>query len=196
MNLSARLSSLITAGRKLLEFCASTPSTGVKSVVILMSWSMWLLNDWYGGADRVIGAGEQRSQLSARLGEGPHRFDGLVQRVEKIGRRCLQPPGRVDQRGYRRGAGIGADDRIELIEKVIQLRRAVQQGDAAVVGGGRERGQDSHRFVFSAAPGRGEQVAQLADGGLEQHGRQPGVLGDVRARADGARGLQNRLSTN
>lgn len=45
MNWLARLSSLVTAGTKLFDFCANTPSTGVKSAVILINWSMWLSKD-------------------------------------------------------------------------------------------------------------------------------------------------------
>ena len=134
---------------------------------------------------------------SARLGEGPHRFDGLVQRVDKVGRGRLQAPGsRRSSADNRRGTGIGADDRIELIKKAIQLRPAIQQGHATMVGGGGERGHDSYRFVFSAPPGRAEQVAQLADGGLKQHGRQPGVFGDVRACADAVPRPEEPLPTN
>ena len=57
-----------------------------------------------------------------------------------------------------------------------------------MIGGGAECGKDPHRLVFPAAPGRCEQVAQLTDGGLEQHGRQPVVFGDVLACADSRSG--------
>ncbi|GLE52356.1 hypothetical protein ATCCBAA256_19250 [Mycobacterium montefiorense] len=136
------------------------------------------------GCDRVFGAGEQRGQLPARLGEGLHRLDGLVQGVEQVGSRLRKAVRRIDERGHGRGAGVSTDNRIELIEKAIQLPPGIQQGAAAVVGGGTQRGEDPHGSIVAASSGGRQQVAQLADGRLEQHGRKPGVFRNVGARPD------------
>ncbi|CAG6933557.1 hypothetical protein PICSAR132_03753 [Mycobacterium avium subsp. paratuberculosis] len=133
---------------------------------------------------RVVGARQQRRQLAACLGEGLHRLDGLVQRVQQIRRRLRQAPRRIQQGRHRGRAGVGADNRIELIEKAIQLRPGVEQADPPMIGSRPQGGQNSHRPVIAAAPRGGEQIAQLADRRLEQHGGQPLVLRNMGAVAD------------
>ena len=61
---------------------------------------------------------------------------------------------------------------------------AFRSFSAAVLGSRIDGGQHPHRLVLATSPGGGEDVAQLADGRLEQHGRQFDVFMDVSAGAD------------
>ncbi len=38
-----------------------------------------------------------------------------------------------------------------------------------MVGGGRDRSEDSQRVILTTASGRSEQIAQLTDGGLKKY---------------------------
>lgn len=110
-------------------------------------------------AEGVVRAGDQRPELLALFGQGLHRFDGVVQDVDEVGRGGLQAAGGVQQRGDRGRAGVGGHDGVELVEHPGQLRAGCQQGAAPVVGGGRDGGQDADTVVFAGPAGRGQDVA-------------------------------------
>lgn len=95
--------------------------------------------------------------------------------------RLLEPLGGIEQSLHRGRPGVGHHDVIELGNQAIQLRAAGKQLDAAVVGRGADGRQDADGVVVSSAARCDQYVAQLAHRGLEQHGRQLGVLGDMRA---------------
>ncbi len=57
-----------------------------------------------------------------------------------------------------------------------------------MIGGGRQRRQDAHRPIVATATRGGQQIAQLADRGLKEHGRQVLVFLNVRTRPDGRSG--------
>ncbi|SKV85252.1 Uncharacterised protein [Mycobacteroides abscessus subsp. massiliense] len=57
-----------------------------------------------------------------------------------------------------------------------------------MIGRRTNRGQNAQGLILAAAASGGQDLTQLVDGGLKQHGRQPGVLGDMPALTDGSAG--------
>ncbi|SIK65989.1 Uncharacterised protein [Mycobacteroides abscessus subsp. abscessus] len=117
-----------------------------------------------------------------------------MQRIDEFGGCCLQPLGRIKERGKGRRPRIGGHDVVELIDDPGQLPRCVQKGRPAPLGGRSNDSEDAHRIVVTAAPVGQQDVAELADRRLKQDRGQLGVLGNHRSVDDrGARPMIDQL---
>ncbi|SKT84596.1 Uncharacterised protein [Mycobacteroides abscessus subsp. abscessus] len=140
------------------------------------------------GAGGLYPGADECAQLVPLLGQGLHGAHRLMQGIDEIRCGLRESVRGLHQRRDRRGALVGRDDGVELIQHAVQLCGAGEQFGAPMIGGGPDRRQNPHGVVLAAAAGRGQDLAQLVDGGLEQHGRQSGVLGDMPALANGRSG--------
>ena len=90
-----------------------------------------------------------------------------MQRVQKFRAVCCRPCAAVTRALSIDGPDGQGHRRVQLVDQIVELGAGLQQLRATVMRGGVDGGQDAQGAVVAVAAGGVEDVAQLADGGLE-----------------------------